>query len=52
MPEKAMIDALIRDKVLFRQSGNLLPMHYDSGMGYSPSKLARLILVMPSRKPG
>ncbi|HGM5000873.1 TPA: phage antirepressor KilAC domain-containing protein [Serratia marcescens] len=25
MPEKAMIDALIRDKVLFRQSGNLLP---------------------------
>jgi phage antirepressor YoqD-like protein len=25
MPEKAMIDALIRDRVLFRQSGNLLP---------------------------
>lgn len=25
MPEKAMIDALVRDKVLFRQSGNLLP---------------------------
>ncbi len=25
MPEKAMIDALIRDKALFRQSGNLLP---------------------------
>ncbi|QMM52466.1 phage antirepressor KilAC domain-containing protein [Enterobacter sp. RHB15-C17] len=25
MPEKAMIDALLRDKVLFRQSGNLLP---------------------------
>ncbi|MBQ0957042.1 phage antirepressor KilAC domain-containing protein [Serratia symbiotica] len=25
MPEKAMIDALIRDKVLFRLSGNLLP---------------------------
>lgn len=25
MPEKAMIDALIRDKSLFRQSGNLLP---------------------------
>lgn len=25
MPEKATIDALIRDKVLFRQSGNLLP---------------------------
>ncbi|MFT2790560.1 phage antirepressor KilAC domain-containing protein [Serratia sp. T13T92] len=25
MPEKAMIEALVRDKVLFRQSGNLLP---------------------------
>lgn len=25
MPEKAMIDTLLRDKVLFRQSGNLLP---------------------------
>ncbi|CAI1638926.1 phage antirepressor KilAC domain-containing protein [Serratia proteamaculans] len=25
MPEKAMIDALLRDKVLFRLSGNLLP---------------------------
>lgn len=25
MPEKAMIDALLRDRVLFRQSGNLLP---------------------------
>ncbi|WP_238938995.1 phage antirepressor KilAC domain-containing protein [Mixta mediterraneensis] len=25
MPEKAMIDVLLRDKVLFRQSGNLLP---------------------------
>ncbi|HBP8874103.1 TPA: phage regulatory protein/antirepressor Ant [Escherichia coli] len=25
MPEKAMIEALLRDKVLFRQSGNLLP---------------------------
>lgn len=25
MPEKAMIDVLVRDKVLFRQSGNLLP---------------------------
>lgn len=25
MPEKAMNDALVRDKVLFRQSGNLLP---------------------------
>ena len=25
MPEKAMIEALIRDKVLFRMSGNLLP---------------------------
>ncbi|MDW5510433.1 phage antirepressor KilAC domain-containing protein [Serratia proteamaculans] len=25
MPEKAMIDALVRDKVLFRLSGNLLP---------------------------
>lgn len=25
IPEKAMIDALVRDKVLFRQSGNLLP---------------------------
>ncbi|MCE0846003.1 phage regulatory protein/antirepressor Ant [Buttiauxella sp. A2-C1_F] len=25
MPEKAMIDTLVRDKVLFRQSGNLLP---------------------------
>lgn len=25
MPEKAMIDKLLRDKVLFRQSGNLLP---------------------------
>lgn len=25
MPEKAMIDALVRDRVLFRQSGNLLP---------------------------
>ncbi|MBL5932274.1 phage antirepressor KilAC domain-containing protein [Lelliottia amnigena] len=25
MPEKAMIDALLRDKVLFRQSQNLLP---------------------------
>jgi phage antirepressor YoqD-like protein len=25
MPEKAMIDALLRDKALFRQSGNLLP---------------------------
>ncbi len=25
MPEKAMIDALVRDKALFRQSGNLLP---------------------------
>ncbi|OON40638.1 phage regulatory protein/antirepressor Ant [Izhakiella australiensis] len=25
MPEKSMIDALVRDKVLFRQSGNLLP---------------------------
>lgn len=25
MPEKAMIDALIQDRVLFRQSGNLLP---------------------------
>ena len=25
MPEKLMIDALVRDKVLFRQSGNLLP---------------------------
>jgi phage antirepressor YoqD-like protein len=25
MPEKAMIDALLRDKVLFRQSSNLLP---------------------------
>lgn len=25
MPEKAMIDAILRDKVLFRQSGNLLP---------------------------
>lgn len=33
MPEKAMIDALIRDKVLFRQSGNLLPYasHHHSG---------------------
>lgn len=25
MPEKAMIDALVQDRVLFRQSGNLLP---------------------------
>ncbi|MDL4912549.1 MAG: phage antirepressor KilAC domain-containing protein [Enterobacterales bacterium endosymbiont of Blomia tropicalis] len=25
MPEKAMLDVLLRDKVLFRQSGNLLP---------------------------
>ncbi|MBL5825391.1 phage antirepressor KilAC domain-containing protein [Serratia fonticola] len=25
MPEKAMIDTLVRDKALFRQSGNLLP---------------------------
>ena len=25
MPEKAMIEALVRDKVLYRQSGNLLP---------------------------
>lgn len=25
MPQKAMIDVLLRDKVLFRQSGNLLP---------------------------
>jgi phage antirepressor YoqD-like protein len=25
MPEKAMIDTLLRDKALFRQSGNLLP---------------------------
>ena len=25
MPEKTMIDTLVRDKVLFRQSGNLLP---------------------------
>ncbi|MCP1065394.1 phage antirepressor KilAC domain-containing protein [Serratia symbiotica] len=25
MPEKTMIDALVRYKVLFRQSGNLLP---------------------------
>ncbi|HCD5813913.1 phage antirepressor KilAC domain-containing protein [Klebsiella grimontii] len=25
MPEKAMIDTLLRDKVLFRQSGNLFP---------------------------
>lgn len=25
MPEKAMIEVLLRDKVLFRQSGNLLP---------------------------
>ncbi|WP_343529357.1 phage antirepressor KilAC domain-containing protein [Yokenella regensburgei] len=25
MPEKAMIDALVRDRFLFRQSGNLLP---------------------------
>lgn len=25
MPEKAMIEALLRDRVLFRQSGNLLP---------------------------
>ncbi|WP_193391775.1 phage antirepressor KilAC domain-containing protein [Trabulsiella odontotermitis] len=25
MPEKAMIEALVRDKVLFRMSGNLLP---------------------------
>lgn len=25
MPERALIDVLIRDKVLFRQSGNLLP---------------------------
>ena len=25
MPEKAMIDALLRDRALFRQSGNLLP---------------------------
>lgn len=25
MPEKSMIDTLLRDKVLFRQSGNLLP---------------------------
>lgn len=25
VPEKAMIDALLRDKALFRQSGNLLP---------------------------
>ncbi|ECY3258984.1 phage regulatory protein/antirepressor Ant [Salmonella enterica subsp. enterica serovar Alachua] len=25
MPEKAMIDTLLRDRVLFRQSGNLLP---------------------------
>ncbi|WP_277971783.1 phage regulatory protein/antirepressor Ant [Pantoea agglomerans] len=25
MPEKTMIDVLLRDKVLFRQSGNLLP---------------------------
>ena len=25
MPENAMIDALVRDRVLFRQSGNLLP---------------------------
>jgi phage antirepressor YoqD-like protein/predicted transcriptional regulator len=25
MPEKAMIDVLLRDKMLFRQSGNLLP---------------------------
>ncbi|NEG58215.1 phage regulatory protein/antirepressor Ant [Pantoea agglomerans] len=25
MPEKAMIDVLLRDRVLFRQSGNLLP---------------------------
>lgn len=33
MPEKAMIDALIRDKVLFRQYGNLLPYasHHHSG---------------------
>lgn len=33
MPERAMIDALIRDKVLFRQSGNLLPYasHHHSG---------------------
>ncbi|WP_413503896.1 phage antirepressor KilAC domain-containing protein [Serratia grimesii] len=33
MPEKAMIESLIRDKVLFRQSGNLLPYasHHHSG---------------------
>ncbi len=32
--------------------GICFPMHYASATGYSPSKLARLILVTPSRKPG
>ncbi|MCK3657249.1 antirepressor [Pasteurellaceae bacterium Pebbles2] len=34
MPERAMIDCLIRDKFLFRQSGNLLPHQTAHSKGY------------------
>ncbi|MGL5239042.1 MAG: phage antirepressor KilAC domain-containing protein [Plesiomonas shigelloides] len=33
MPEKAMIEALIRDRILYRQAGNLLPYSRRQGEG-------------------